>query len=117
MAMFGRSPVSITTDHDTVIGSAMTQVFPETRRHFCEWHIFEKCQEKLFLQHPTFETDFHKCVNLTDSTVEFESCWLTLADKYDLRDHEWLKTIYAACRHWVPVYRRDAFLADVNNRM
>ncbi|KAK3412868.1 hypothetical protein EUGRSUZ_I01547 [Eucalyptus grandis] len=117
MAMSGRPPVSITTDHDTVVGSAIAQVFPETRHRFCKWHIFKKCQEKLsqvFLEHPTFEADFHKCVNLTESVDEFESCWLALIDRYDLRDHEWLQTIYSARRHWVPVYLRDTFFAEMS---
>ncbi|XP_052193568.1 protein FAR1-RELATED SEQUENCE 5 isoform X1 [Diospyros lotus] len=116
-AMSGRPPVSITTDHDTVIQSAIVQVFPETRHRFCKWHIFKKCQEKLshvFLKHPNFEADFHKCVNLTDSIEEFESCWLSLVDKYDLRDHEWLQTIYSARRQWVPVYLRDTFFAEMS---
>ncbi|KAK0580633.1 hypothetical protein LWI29_004345 [Acer saccharum] len=116
-AMSGRPPVSITTDHDAVIRSAITQVFPETRHRFCKWHIFKKCQEKLshmFLQHPSFEADFHKFVNLSESIEEFESCWLSLLDKYELRDHEWLQTIYAARKQWVPVYLRDTFFAEMS---
>lgn len=117
MAMSGRPPVSITTDHDAVIRSAIVHVFPETRHRFCKWHIFKKCQEKLshvFFKHPTFEADFHKCVNLTESIEEFESCWLSLVDRYDLRDHEWLQQIYSARRHWVPVYLRDTFFAEMS---
>lgn len=116
-AMSGHPPVSITTDHDAVIQSAIMQVFPETRHRFCKWHIFKKCQEKLshvFLKHPTFEADFHKCVNLTESIEEFESCWLSLLDKYELRDHEWLQAIYGARSQWVPVYLRDTFFAEMS---
>lgn len=116
-AMSGRPPVSITTDHDAVIRSAVTQVFPETRHRFCKWHIFKKCQEKLslvFHKHPTFEADFHKCVNLTESTEEFETCWQSLIDRYELRDHEWLQTMYSERRQWVPVYLRDTFFAEMS---
>ncbi|GMP37206.1 hypothetical protein CsSME_00009001 [Camellia sinensis var. sinensis] len=116
-AMSGCPPVSITTDHDMVIRSAIMQVFPETRHRFCKWHIFKKCQEMLshvFLKHPNFEADFHKCVNLTDSIEEFESCWLALVDKYGLGVHEWLQTLYSARRQWVPVYLRDTFFAEMS---
>lgn len=116
-AMSGSPPVSITTDHDTVIESAVVQVFPDTRHRFCKCHIFKKCQEKLshvFLQHPSFEADFHKCVNWTDSVVEFESLWFSLVDNYDLGDHEWLQTMYSARRQWVPVYLRDSFFAEMS---
>lgn len=117
MAMFGHPPLSITTDHDAVIGSAIMQVFPGTRHRFCKWHIFKKCQEKLsqmFLKYPNFEAEFHKCVNLAESTEEFESCWLSLVDRYGLRGHEWLQTIYSARRQWVPVYLRDTFFAEMS---
>ncbi|XWS63223.1 hypothetical protein CRYUN_Cryun06bG0077400 [Craigia yunnanensis] len=116
-AMSGRPPMSITTDHDAVIRSAVMQVFPETRHRFCKWHIFKKCQEKLshvFLKHPTFEADFHKCVNLPELIEEFESCWLSLVDRYELRDHEWLQMIYNDRRQWVPVYLRDTFFAEMS---
>ncbi|VFQ81023.1 unnamed protein product [Cuscuta campestris] len=110
-------PLSITTDHDEVIRSAITQVFPESRHRFCKWHIFKKCQERLshvFLKYPNFEADFHKCVNLTESTQEYECCWSSLVDKYELRDHDWLQSIYLDRRHWVPVYLRDTFFAEMS---
>ncbi|KAJ4967136.1 hypothetical protein NE237_018985 [Protea cynaroides] len=116
-AMSGRPPVSITTDHDRVIRSAITQVLPETRHRFCKWHIFKEGQEKLshvYLEHPTFEAEFHKCVNMAESIDEFESCWVALIDKYNLREHEWLQAIYNACRQWVPVYLRDTFFAEMS---
>ncbi|CAN0881019.1 Protein FAR1-RELATED SEQUENCE 5 [Linum grandiflorum] len=116
-AVSGRHPISITTDHDVVLRSAVMQVLPETRHRFCKWHIFKKCQEKLshvFLEHPTFEADFHKCVNLTESVDEFESCWFSLLDRYDLRDHEWLETVYNDRNQWVPVYLRDTFFAEMS---
>ncbi|CAF2123379.1 unnamed protein product [Brassica napus] len=117
-AMSGRSPVSITTDHDAVIRAAVMQVFPEARHRFCKWHIFKKCQEKLshvFLRHPSFESDLHKSVNLTDSVEDFESCWFSLLDKYELRDHDWLQALYSDRRQWVPVYLRDTFFAEMSS--
>uniref|UniRef100_A0A5B7C248 Protein FAR1-RELATED SEQUENCE n=1 Tax=Davidia involucrata TaxID=16924 RepID=A0A5B7C248_DAVIN len=116
-AMSGRPPVSITTDHDRVIRLAIMEVFPETRHRFCKWHIFKECQEKLshaLSEHPNFEAELHKCVNLTESTEEFESCWLSLIDRYDIGEHEWLQTIYADRRQWVPVYLRDTFFAEMS---
>lgn len=116
-AMSARPPVSITTDHDSVIRSAVLQVFPDIRHRFCKWHIFKKCQERmsqLFLTHPYMEADFHKCVNSTEAVDEFETCWFSLVDKYDLRDNEWLQTIYSARCQWVPVYLRNTFFAEMS---
>lgn len=116
-AMSGRPPVSITTDHDRVIRLAVNQVFPVTRHRFCKWHIFKECQEKLshvLSGHPNFEAELHKCVNLTESIEEFESCWFSLIDRYYLREHEWLQTIFSDRRQWVPVYLRDTFFAEMS---
>uniref|UniRef100_A0A803NHF8 Protein FAR1-RELATED SEQUENCE n=1 Tax=Cannabis sativa TaxID=3483 RepID=A0A803NHF8_CANSA len=33
---------------------------------------------------------------------------------YELRDHDWLQTIYSARRQWVPVYLRDTFFAEMS---
>lgn len=117
IAMSGRPPLSITTEHDRVISLAITQVFPDTRHRFCKWHIFKECQEKLsyvHCEHSNFEAELHKFVNLTESVEEFESCWLSLIDKYDLREHQWLQLIYADRRQWVPVYLRDTFFAEIS---
>ncbi|KAH7519792.1 hypothetical protein FEM48_Zijuj08G0074700 [Ziziphus jujuba var. spinosa] len=76
-----------------------------------------ECQEKLshvLSEHPSFEAELHKCVNLTESVEEFESCWLSIIDRYDLREHEWLQSVYSNRRQWVPVYLRDAFFAEMS---
>ncbi|XP_016486813.1 protein FAR1-RELATED SEQUENCE 5 isoform X1 [Nicotiana tabacum] len=117
MAMCGKPPVSITTDHDRVIRLAVRQVFPEARHRFCKWHIFKECQEKLshvLSEHINFEAEFHKCVSLTEFIEEFEACWFTLIDKYDLGENEWLQAIYADRKQWVPVYLRDTFFAEMS---
>ncbi|XP_048443891.1 protein FAR1-RELATED SEQUENCE 5 isoform X2 [Pyrus x bretschneideri] len=117
MAMSGQPPLSITTDHDRVITMAITQVFPETRHRFCKWHIFKECQEKLssvLCEHSNFEAELHKCVNLSESIEEFESCWLSLTRKYDLGEHKWLQSMYADRQQWVPVYLRGTFFAEMS---
>ncbi|XP_057491892.1 protein FAR1-RELATED SEQUENCE 5-like [Actinidia eriantha] len=116
-AMSGQPPVSITTDHDRVIRLAVTEILPETRHRFCKWHIFKESQEKLspvLSEHLNFEAELHKCVNVSESTEEFESCWLSLIDRCGLRENEWLQTIYADRRQWVPVYLRDTFFAEMS---
>nr|XP_016481211.1 PREDICTED: protein FAR1-RELATED SEQUENCE 5-like isoform X1 [Nicotiana tabacum] len=117
MAMCGKPPLSITTDHDRVIRLAVRQVFPEARHRFCKWHIFKECQEKLshlLSEHINFEAEFHKCVSFTESIEEFEACWFTLIDKYDLGENEWLQAIYVDRKQWVPVYLRDTFFAEIS---
>lgn len=116
-AMCGRHPVSITTDQDRIIRSAVMQVFPGSRHRFCKWNVFREAQEKLsdvYHSYPTFEAEFLRCINVTETVDDFESCWESLLQKYNLRDNEWLQSMYSARRQWVPVFLRDAFFGEMS---
>lgn len=115
-AMSGQAPVSITTDPDRHIQIAVSQILPQTRHRFCKWAIFKETQEKLahiYQNHPTFATDFKKCINDTETIDEFESCWQSLLERYYLMDNEWLQSMYNARHQWVPVYMRDTFFGEL----
>lgn len=115
--MSGRHPVSITTDHDRIIRSAIVDVFPGTRHRFCKSNIFREAQERLshsLQSFPTFEAEFQKCVNLTETIEEFELCWGSLLGRYNLKDDEWLQSMYDARQRWVPVYLRDTFFGETS---
>ncbi|CAN6554417.1 unnamed protein product [Malus baccata var. baccata] len=114
-AMAGRFPVSITTDPDRHMQVAVAQILPETRHRFCKWAIFKQTQEKLdqlYHSHPTFETEFKKCVNESETIDEFESRWQSLLGRYYIMDNEWLQSMYNARQQWVPVYMKDTFFGE-----
>ncbi|XVE94352.1 hypothetical protein REPUB_Repub02eG0001800 [Reevesia pubescens] len=116
-AMSGRHPISITTDQDRIIRAAIAQVFPETRHRFCKWNVFREAPEKLsdvYHSHPTFEAEFQRCINVTETVDEFESCWGSLLLRYSLGDNEWLQSMYNTRQHWVPVYLRDTFFGEMS---
>lgn len=117
LAMSGHHPVSITTDPDRLIQVAVAQVLPETRHRFCKWSILQETQDKLghvYQSHPTFEIEFKKCINETETIEEFESCWETLLVRYYIMDNEWLQSMYNARQQWVPVYMRDTFFGEMS---
>lgn len=114
-AMSGNLPVSITTDPDRLIQTAVAQVLPETRHRFCKWSIFRETQEKMahiYQTYPTFEIEFKKCIHEPETIDEFESCWKSILEKYSLMDNEWLQSMYNACHQWVPVYMRETFFGE-----
>ncbi|XP_062029918.1 protein FAR1-RELATED SEQUENCE 5-like [Rosa rugosa] len=115
-AMSGCQPVSITTDQDRIIRAAVVQVFPGTRHRFCKWNVFREAQEKLshiYQSHPTFEAEFLRCINVTETIDEFEICWESLLKRYDLDSNEWLQSMYHARQQWVPVFLRDTFFGEM----
>ncbi|XP_068321254.1 protein FAR1-RELATED SEQUENCE 9-like [Pyrus communis] len=114
-AMAGRLPVSFTTDPDRHMQVAVAQVLPQTRHRFCKWAISKETQEKLdqsYHSHPTFETEFKKCINESETIDEFESHWQLLLGKYYTMDNEWLQSMYNARQQWVPVYMKDTFFGE-----
>ncbi|KAJ7967017.1 Protein FAR1-RELATED SEQUENCE like [Quillaja saponaria] len=116
-AMSGHHPISITTDQDRIIRAAIVQVFPGARHRFCKWNVCREAQEKLsnvYHMNPTFEAEFHKCIDLTETINEFDSCWESLLQRYGLGDNEWLQLMYNARQQWVPVYIRDTFFGEMS---
>lgn len=116
-AMSGRCPVSITSDPDQFIQVAVAQVLPETRHRFCKSAIFRETQEKLaqlYQSHPTFEIEFKKCINDTETIDEFESCWQSLLERYYVMGNEWLQSMYSARQQWLPVSMRDTFFGEIS---
>ncbi|XP_058086792.1 protein FAR1-RELATED SEQUENCE 5-like isoform X2 [Magnolia sinica] len=115
-AMSGHHPVSIITDPDAAIGAAIAQVFPKTHHIFNKWHILNNAPKQLshvYVAFPTFQGELEKCINLTETIDEFESCWESLVYRYELRENEWLQLLYNARQKWVPVYLQGTFFAQM----
>ncbi|CBI24361.3 hypothetical protein VitviT2T_008699 [Vitis vinifera] len=116
-AMNDHPPVSITTDQDRAIQAAVAQVFPEARHCISKWHVLRDGQERLAHvchAHPNFQLELYNCINLTETIEEFESSWDSILDKYDLRQNDWLQSLYSIRMQWVPVYFRDSFFASIS---
>ncbi|KAJ4846615.1 hypothetical protein Tsubulata_014625 [Turnera subulata] len=78
----------------------------------------EETQEKLahiYHSHPTFETEFKRCINETDTVDEFESSWQSLLQRYYVMDDEWLQSMYDARQQWVPVFMRNTFFGVLSS--
>ncbi|KAF8398087.1 hypothetical protein HHK36_017013 [Tetracentron sinense] len=117
-AMDDHPPVSIITDQDRAIQSAVAQVFPETRHCICKWDILREGQERLAhvcRAHPTFQGELYNCINKTETIEEFETSWGSIVDRYDLKRNDWLQSLYNARGHWVPVYFRNTFFAAISS--
>ncbi|KAH0941420.1 hypothetical protein HID58_001057, partial [Brassica napus] len=44
---------------------------------------------------------------------EFEERWCEVVDRFDVRDNDWLRSLYEDREHWVPVYMQDVSLAGM----
>ncbi|KAK7385859.1 hypothetical protein VNO78_31783 [Psophocarpus tetragonolobus] len=116
-AMNDHYPVSITTDQDRAIQTAVSQVFPHTRHCISKWHVLREGHEKLAHvcnMHPNFQIELYNCINLTQTIEEFDSSWNFIINKYELTKNDWLQSLYTARAQWVPAYFRDSFFAAIS---
>ena len=115
--MSGRQPGLIITDYNSAIGRAVQQVFPHSSHRYCKWHIMSKLPKEMGMVYGalprTFQVEFEKCVNKSESPDEFESAWQGLLDKYNLRGNDWLQSLYIDRKLWVPILVRDTFFAGM----
>nr|QWJ73364.1 Far1 Related Sequence 7 splice variant 2 [Isatis tinctoria] len=112
-AMSGRRPRSIVADQDSPIQQAVAQVFPGTHHRFSAWQIRSKERENLRSFPNEFKYEFEKCLYQTQTTVEFDTVWSALVNKYGLRDNMWLREIYEKRENWVPAYLRASFFGGI----
>ncbi|KAH9603392.1 hypothetical protein KSS87_005346 [Heliosperma pusillum] len=115
-AMSGRAPLSVTIEPDRFVQMGAIQVLPNIRLRYCKWSMFRETKSHLghvYQSHPTFEIEFIKFVDDSETIEEYESKWGSLLAKYYLLDDEWLQSVYDARHQWVPVYLRDTFFGEL----
>jgi hypothetical protein len=113
-AMNDNHPISITTDQDRSIQTAVSKVFPQARHCINKRYVLREGHEKLghvCRMHPYFHYELYNCINLTETIEEFDFSWNSIIDKYELRGHNWLRSLYSSRDQWVPAYFRDSFFA------
>ncbi|KAK8587813.1 hypothetical protein V6N12_022288 [Hibiscus sabdariffa] len=98
------------------VGKGRLSYFGSSHR-YCKRHILSKMPKEIghaFSSLPkTFQVEFDKCINRSETPEEFESAWQLLLDKYSLRVNEWLQSLYIDRKLWVSTYVRDIFFAGM----
>jgi hypothetical protein len=116
-AMGGQAPKVIITDHDKALKSAVSEVFPDTRHCFCLWHILGKVSENLghiIKRQENFMAKFEKCIYRSWTNEEFEKRWWKILERFELKEDEWMQSLYDDRKIWVPTYIRDVCLAGMS---
>ena len=116
-AMGGQAPKVLITDHDKAMKSAVLEVFPDTRHCFCLWHILGKVSENLghiMKRHESFMAKFEKCIHRSWTNEEFEKRWWKILERFELKEDEWMQSLYDDRKLWVPTYMKDVCLAGMS---
>ncbi|XP_059662950.1 protein FAR-RED ELONGATED HYPOCOTYL 3 isoform X2 [Cornus florida] len=116
-AMGGQAPKVIITDQDKAMKSVISEVFPSSHHFYFLWHVLGKASEILspvIKQHENFMAKLEKCIHWSWTDQEFEKRWRKLVDRFELKENEWIQSLYEDRIQWVPTYMRDAFLAGMS---
>ncbi|GLT48002.1 hypothetical protein SLA2020_216470 [Shorea laevis] len=116
-AVGGQAPELIITDQDKTLNEAVQNVFPNSGHSFCLWHILGKMSEILgdsLSQDERFMAKFKKCVFRSWTDEQFEKRWGKIVEKFELKENEWILSLYEDRKKWVPAYMRNKFLAGMS---
>ncbi|XVF20951.1 hypothetical protein REPUB_Repub12eG0048200 [Reevesia pubescens] len=115
-AMGGQAPKVILTDQDKVLNEAVADVFPDSHHCFCLWHVLSKFPENLgcIMNQENFMKKFNKCIYRSCTHEQFEERWYRMVDKFELKEHEWVLSLYNDRKKWVPIYMHHIFLAGLS---
>lgn len=116
-AMGGQAPKVIITDQDNVLKSAIEEVFPHSNHCFALWYILERIPETLanvIKRHENFMKKFSKCIFKSLTEEEFDLRWWKMVSRFELQEYEWIHSIYADRKRWVPAFMRGISLAGLS---
>ncbi|KAL6976695.1 Protein FAR1-RELATED SEQUENCE 4 [Sarracenia purpurea var. burkii] len=117
LSMGGRAPRVILTDQSNALKAGIASVLPETRHCFSLWYVVEKVPRQLdylSLWHDTFLAKFNKCMCRSWTEEQFEKRWWKLLDRFNLRQDEWMQSLYEDRKLWVPTFMRDISFAGLS---
>ncbi|XP_057723744.1 protein FAR1-RELATED SEQUENCE 5-like [Arachis stenosperma] len=108
-SMKGKAPVSIITDGDRQIKSAIEQVFPEVHHRLCAWHLLRNATSNI--GKPKFTKMFRDCM-LGDYEVRtFQRKWFEMVEKFGVADKRWVQDMYERRHSWATAHILGKFFA------
>ncbi|XP_021773571.1 protein FAR-RED IMPAIRED RESPONSE 1-like [Chenopodium quinoa] len=97
-SMGGKCPISIFTDQDQAMCSAIQKVFPEVRHRLCIWQLEQNAITRFgsLKRDKDFKRTFSYCLKQCVTEVEFETEWNSMIEKYNLQEDTLSKDFFSA---------------------
>ncbi|CAL8138560.1 unnamed protein product [Prunus armeniaca] len=115
----GQAPRLIITDQDKYLKEAVADVFSDAYHCFCLWHVLSRIPENVgffIKENEIFMEKFNKCIYRSWTVEQFEKKWWKLVDRFELRENEWVHSLFEDRKKWVPTYMQDSFMAGMSTR-
>jgi len=112
----GEELVSIMTDQDGAMRSAIAQIFPNTNHRNCVFHIKYKAELKYgrCLDKEDRREDLHDIIDNSLTKEEFETLWQHMIRKHEIQHIKYLQYIYETRDRWAPVWFKQEFYPFIN---
>ncbi|KAH6777472.1 hypothetical protein C2S51_008784 [Perilla frutescens var. frutescens] len=110
-----KCPVTIFTDQDLAITSALSKVFPDVRHRLCIWHLYQNAISRFgnLKGNRSFNDAFQRCLSRCVNVEEFEGCWTSMINEYGLKDNSWFSHLYELREKWCTAYNKSYFSAGI----
>ncbi|XP_004305497.1 PREDICTED: protein FAR1-RELATED SEQUENCE 8-like [Fragaria vesca subsp. vesca] len=107
--MSGRPPQTIITTQCKAIHSAIVEVFPRAHHRLCTSHVLQSILENMeaLQDYEAFQMILSRTVYDSLKVDEFESGWEDMIQRFGIRNHEYLQSLYEDRERWGPAYSKD----------
>lgn len=111
----GRPPQTIITDQSKALQSAIAEVFPRANHRLCLSLVSQSILENVgeLKESEVFRTILSRIIYNSIKVDEFEIAWEDMTQRFAIKDHEWLRSLYEDRERWAPVYLKDTFFAGM----
>ncbi|XP_030937910.1 protein FAR-RED IMPAIRED RESPONSE 1-like [Quercus lobata] len=111
-AMFEKKPITIFTDQDTAMSTAIKIVMPKTYHALYSWYMWQNAEKHLghlLKNESQFNVDFLACIYEYDGEDEFLTAWNEMLDKYNVCENKWLVDLFKLKEKWAQAYVKRTF--------
>ncbi|XP_020585155.1 protein FAR1-RELATED SEQUENCE 5-like [Phalaenopsis equestris] len=104
-------PITIYTDQDQAMATAISEILPNTRHRLCQWHIYKKLPTKIHcgVRNRIVSNLFYKCLSKCESEEELDDTYRMMIEIGNLQDNIWLDDMYKIRQKWSTAFNEDVF--------
>ncbi|XP_021725917.1 protein FAR1-RELATED SEQUENCE 5-like [Chenopodium quinoa] len=115
--MSGKAPNGIVTDQCMAIGSAIREVFPNTKHRWCIWHIMRNAKKHLNFHEDRdiIRRELRRTLHDSLHVEEFEKKWKDVIEKHKLQQINWFNEMFNLRHRWVPIYFKNDFWVGMSS--
>ncbi|GKA56505.1 FAR1-related sequence 5-like protein [Tanacetum coccineum] len=107
-----KKPMTIFTDQDHAMASALPKITPNVNHGLCTWHIMQNAIKNvgnIKRDNCSLLKDFKRCMYKYGDEKKFEEAWETIIDHYNVKENRWLKGMYEKKEKWAKCYMKEVY--------